>query len=197
MAGCGTMRAATARVTPGRVAQEVEAPMPSHLTTPQPRIAGRFASLPVHERFWAKVNKDGPVPEYAPHLGPCWLWTAGLYPDGYGHFWNEQGFSLAHRWLYEQERGPIPDGLESDHLCRVRSCVRLSHIELVISRANILRGESFAAHNATATHCPTGHPYDLLNTYRYPDGSRACRICRAASRRARTLRVAAARGGGP
>lgn len=38
------------------------------------------------ERFWEKVNKDGPVPAYAPELGPCWIWTAFCLWNGYGRF---------------------------------------------------------------------------------------------------------------
>lgn len=158
------MRTAAAQVTPGRSAQEVYAPMRWNLTTPQ--------------RFWSKVDKNGPVPAYAPHLGPCWLWIARLYRNGYGRFTIGGRPLLAHRWLYEQENGPIPTNLECDHLCRVRSCVRLSHIELVTRRENLLRGETVVARNTRVTHCPQGHPYDEENTYPIPSGGRGCRACR-------------------
>ena len=54
----------------------------------------------------------------------CWLWIGPLHRNGYGHLARiEHGDRLAHRVVYESERGPIPLGLTLDHLCRVRSCV--------------------------------------------------------------------------
>lgn len=129
------------------------------------------------ERFWTKVNKNGPLPDYAPHLGNCWLWTGARTVGGYGHFRDGTRDVYAHRWAYEEEHGPIPSHLQSDHLCRVHNCVRPAHMELVTSRDNTLRGESFAAKNAVKTHCPQGHPYDLFNTYCDPNGWRYCRTC--------------------
>jgi hypothetical protein len=139
-------------------------PMPSHLTTPQ--------------RFWAKVDKDGPIPEYAPHLGPCWLWTRCLV-RGHGQFTSDGHKGYAHRWAYEQEHGPIPPHLECDHLCRIRSCVRSSHIELVTNRVNVLRGVGLTAQNRRKTQCVHGHPFDEANTRHRPDGGRPGRECRA------------------
>lgn len=138
--------------------------------------------LTPHQRFWQKVDKNGPVPDYAPHLGQCWLWT-GCLVEGYGQFAvaNSQRI-YAHRWAYEQEHGPIPTGLQIDHLCRVHACVRASHMETVTGRINVLRGHGPTAHNARVTHCRQGHPYDLFNTYCYPDGRRYCRKCRVTQR---------------
>lgn len=39
----------------------------------------------IEERFWAKVDKNGPMPEGRPDLGPCWLWTAAKIHCPYGH----------------------------------------------------------------------------------------------------------------
>src|SRR5690606_14749582 len=36
----------------------------------------------VEERFWAKVDKEGPT--FADH-GNCWVWTGALRVGGYGH----------------------------------------------------------------------------------------------------------------
>ncbi len=82
------------------------------------------------ERFWAKVDRSG----------ECWLWTGNVYRDGYGQFYVERRQVRAHRWAYESEVGPIPEGLVLDHLCRVRLCVRPSHLEPVTNRENLLRG---------------------------------------------------------
>jgi hypothetical protein len=137
-----------------------------------PRPRGTIA-----ERFWPKVNKDGPVPEYASHLGPCWLWTAKLSNGGYGQF-NVGNIKLryAHCVAYELLIGPILEGLDLDHLCRVRHCVNPAHLEPVTRRENCRRGE-VGQYNVRKTHCPRGHPYDETNTYRDKNGKRYCRAC--------------------
>jgi hypothetical protein len=102
------------------------------------RIVGDDAA-----RFWVKVNKNGPVPEHRPELGPCWLWTGGTYPSGYGEFWlKSAGRPIpAHHFAYKLLVGPIPEGLEPDHLCYVRPCVRaLGHLEPVTRAENSRRG---------------------------------------------------------
>lgn len=94
---------------------------------------------PPSQRFWKHVDKDGPLPIIRPALGPCWLWTAAN-TKGYGAFNRGNGITVpAHHWAYEQLIGPIPQGLELDHLCEVHSCVRPSHLEPVTRRENNLR----------------------------------------------------------
>lgn len=95
---------------------------------------------PESERFWAKVDKDGPTPQHRPDLGPCWVWTAARQRRGYGLFAHADG-GLAHRYAYTQMVGVIPAGLELDHVCRNTSCVRPSHLEPVPHRVNVLRGK--------------------------------------------------------
>lgn len=138
-----------------------------------------MAKRTAEERFWEKVNQDGPIPNHRPELGPCWLWTGNKTRQSYGRFHVSRGKQqVAHRWCYEQTLGAVPDGLQLDHLCRVTSCVRPSHLEPVTCRENLLRGNTFQARNARKTHCPNGHPYDLLNTRWRPDGKgRECRQC--------------------
>ena len=138
------------------------------------------------ERFWAKVDKHGPVCEYAPELGACWLWKPATTPSGYGRFWSGVKNVSAHRWAYKAEYGLIPEGLEIDHLCRTRNCVRAAHLEAVTHLVNTLRGEAPSALNAVKTHCAQGHEFSLWNTYVYPDGrARLCKICRQAAQRER------------
>lgn len=103
----------------------------------------------------------------------CWLWTGALDGKGYGHL-NRGGKSLrAHRVMYEQRRGPIPDGQTIDHLCRIRSCVNPDHLEIVSMRENILRGESQSAKDARRTYCLHGHLLDGRRSNR----KRYCRTC--------------------
>lgn len=96
---------------------------------------------PVAERFWPKVNKDGPIPQHRPDLGQCWVWTKAMI-KGYGtiNLGQDHGKMLAHRWSYEDANGPIPDGLELDHLCRNPPCVNPAHLEPVTHLVNVQRG---------------------------------------------------------
>lgn len=131
----------------------------------------------LEERFWLRVNKNGPIPANRPELGPCWLWKGTITFFGYSHFWINHKEVRAHRFSYKLLIGAIPDGLHLDHLCRVRSCVNPYHLEPVTNRINILRGDAPAAINARKTHCIHGHPFDAVNTWHYK-GFRFCKTCR-------------------
>lgn len=128
--------------------------------------------MPHKTRFWAKVDKAGP--------GGCWLWTAAIDTHGYGAFRLEGRTVKAHRLAVELERGPIPDGLVIDHLCRVRHCVNPGHLEPVTNRENILRGVSPPASNARRDTCDQGHELEVSAW----TGKRACPECVKARRRA-------------
>ena len=94
-----------------------------------------------HIRFWAKVDRHGSVPAGKPELGRCWLWTGEVNNKGYGRFKRKsRGMEVAHRFSYVTAHGEVPDGLCLDHLCRVRNCVRPSHLEAVTLSVNVLRG---------------------------------------------------------
>jgi len=136
--------------------------------------------MTVEQRFWPKVDKNGPTPLHRPELGPCWLWTAGLNVHGYGRIWADGKARYAHHISWELANGqPIPDGLEHDHLCRVRRCVNVSHLDPVAHVENVRRGlGSGFQRNAAKTHCPHGHAYAGENLYVAPDGRRSCRACR-------------------
>lgn len=93
----------------------------------------------------------------------------------------------ARRLSYEIHKGPIPEGLQIDHLCRNRECCNPEHLEVVTSLENSLRGEhpTFVAHR-TAT-CLRGHPlvgHNLVDHTKHPGAKsgqyragRACRVC--------------------
>jgi len=123
-------------------------------------------------RFWNKVDKDGPVPEYRPELGRCWLWL-GATSRGYGQVRLKGESHPAHRISY----GKVPSGLTLDHLCRVRNCVNPSHLEPVTCRENILRGYSPCAKHAMKTRCSNGHEFSKENTLVLHGRHRQCRIC--------------------
>lgn len=142
------------------------------------------------ERFWEKVDKDGPIPEHAPNLGPCWQWKAAKAGGGYGNFRaglghpnaQRSGNVPAHRYSYELLVGEIPKGLYVDHLCRNRGCVNPKHMEPVTPQINTLRGSSPSAQQAKWETCIRGHALDEENTYSWAKlpRSRLCRRCRAA-----------------
>ncbi len=105
-------------------------------TDPHPR------HQPVVERFWRFIDKNGPVPAYAPRLGSCWLWTGAIMHGGYGQIRLRPGTRTmnTHRFAYELLVGPIPDGLHLDHLCRVPRCCNPLHLEPVTQAENSRRG---------------------------------------------------------
>lgn len=156
---------------------------------PEPQFWHRNHFATFEDYFWSRVNKDGPIPARCPERGPCWLWLGELIKrTGYGQVGREGRNYRAHRLSYELLIGPIPLGLELDHLCKVRHCVNPAHLEPVTGKVNKLRGDTFNARNAAKTHCPKGHPYDEKNTYMHPRGLRCCRQCANARMREKTRR---------
>lgn len=132
----------------------------------------------VKARFWRYVSPE-------PNNG-CWLWTGGL-SEGYGRFALKKGDSFfAHRLAYSWSKGPIPEVMQLDHLCRVRCCVNPDHLEPVTNQENARRGLTGAhvtARNAKITHCPQGHAYDDKNTnWKITKGGYPNRQCRACAR---------------
>jgi len=80
---------------------------------------------PPEERFWEKVDKNGPMHPYKPELGCCWIWTGATMPRGYGNFGISKGNPIyAHRYAWELANGPVPPGLFVLHGCDVPGCVR-------------------------------------------------------------------------
>jgi hypothetical protein len=130
-----------------------------------------------------RITIDHKLISPEPNSG-CWIWT-GYLNKGYGHV-VRGGYGRGpiqrwrvHRLSYETACGPIPVGLELDHLCRVRCCVNPDHLEPVTRLENIRRGEA-GSNNRSKTHCPKGHPYSEENTVLYSRG-RECRTCRSRS----------------
>lgn len=119
----------------------------------------------------------------------CWLWTAYTASNGYARISVARSKSReAHRVSYELFVGPVPEGLQLDHLCRVRHCINPDHLEPVTSRTNLLRGIGPTAQKAAQTHCTHDHEFTPDNTYyrKARPTTRACRACRReATRRTR------------
>ena len=128
----------------------------------------------------------------APDQSGCWHWVGVTNPFGYGRVRFDGKLRMAHRVSYEAYIGPIPDGLDIDHLCRNRSCVNPWHLEPVTERENTLRGISIAAVNAKKTHCDAGHAFDAENTWHFR-GGRHCRACRRIARLSYLERIRALR----
>ena len=125
-------------------------------------------------RFWSKVKV----------ANDCWLWQ-GTTPAGYGQYalWSrgsgvnrQRGTIPAHRYAYEQFIGEVPEGLELDHLCRVKNCVNPQHLEPVTHRENCLRAATVRQWPTMSTHCDKGHDRSLWIVYR-KNGHRECRLC--------------------
>jgi hypothetical protein len=123
------------------------------------------------KRFWDKVEKtDG-----------CWIWVGSVQKSGqYAVYWHNGKLQYAHRVSYESLVGPIPDGLQIDHLCRVRFCVNPAHLEPVTQQVNMARGTAgavIAQIQRSKTECAQGHPYSPENTYHRLTGGRSCKAC--------------------
>lgn len=111
----------------------------------------------------------------------CWEWLAYRNKKGYGRFKLDGKVVEAYRVVYEMAIGPVPNGLHLDHLCRNKGCVNPAHLEAVTQGENTRRGDA-SKFQSSKTHCPSGHPYDEANTYKYA-GRRHCRECARRHRR--------------
>lgn len=89
--------------------------------------------------------REGSVPAHSPDLGPCWLWTGLLTKDGYGVMSSDLATKSAHRWSYRHHVGELIEGMELDHLCRVRACVNPWHLDQVTHLENINRANAAAS----------------------------------------------------
>lgn len=149
------------------------------------------------DRFWARVNKSGPI---AVGMNtPCWLWTGGV-ECGYGRVADNGGTrkrTMAYLIAYEKCVGPFPKHpLVPTHLCNDRGCVNPDHLEFATRRELVLRGDGPTAKNALKTCCVKGHPFDEKNTYSRPSrpGNRECTACQRFDSRENKRRVRRAQG---
>lgn len=113
--------------------------------------------------------------------GGCWLWLfRPSHKYGTITFFKKRFY--IHRHTYTMANGPIPEGLEIDHLCRERRCCNPEHLQAVTGSTNNSRSESLSARNARKTHCKRGHELSGSNLY-VRRGNRGCRTCINAAKR--------------
>ena len=130
--------------------------------------------LTAEDRFWLKTIQ-GTVDD-------CWVWDGAMSGE-YGKLFIKRDATgrtiteYAHRFSWRLENGPIPRGMEIDHLCDNGCCVNPNHLECVTPDENKRR------QGARQTQCVHGHPYTIENTYVDKRGNRRCRAC-AVERRA-------------
>lgn len=120
-------------------------------------------------RFWPRIARQ---------LDGCWIWH-GLRtksPRRYGSLRILGHEHKVHRVAYTLLVGPIPEGMELDHLCRVKLCVNPTHLEPVTHWENGLRSDGLIARRARQITCIHGHPFDGHNGWQ-----RTCSICRRAT----------------
>jgi hypothetical protein len=156
-------------------------------------MAGR-KPIPEEERFWEKVDKSGPNPNYP----DCWEWTAHKVKK-YGHFVCKQdGVNKklgAHVYSWQKANGKrVPKGLEVCHTCNNPPCVRPDHLEAE-TRSHNQRYSVTNGNNTQRkkTHCPYGHPYDEANTIKKISkhtglDTRDCRTCQKRWKKERVAR---------
>jgi hypothetical protein len=103
------------------------------------------------------------IPE--PNTG-CFLWLGYTNAAGYGYVRRGQRRLAAHRVYYEQIKGPIPAGMQLDHLCNNTHCVNPDHLQPVLPIDN---------HDQRRKFCKRGHILtpDNITGKRY----KRCRIC--------------------
>jgi len=142
--------------------------------TCSPTCRKKRSEILLWDRFWAHVKQEG----------GCWIWQGKISHRGYALVSAKRQWKLAHVLLHTKLYGPLPSGLERDHLCKRTACIHPGHLEAVTRLENIRR-----ASKAQQTHCKHGHPFDEHNTYRTKDGRRLCKQCSRIRQRQNHVKV--------
>lgn len=108
----------------------------------------------------------------------CWNWTGALSAGKYGSIYYEGRMQKAHRVMWILTNGPVPTGLDLDHLCRNMKCINPAHLEPVTRAENLRRSPIMTNQNEGKTHCIRGHEFTPENTRFKPgSGHRVCKTC--------------------
>jgi hypothetical protein len=135
----------------------------------------------------SRWNPQAPIDRLMAMVSPepmsgCWLWIGSCLPNGYSHMGIQvdgvKKTVYGHRLAYELLKGRIPEGLDLDHLCRVRCCVNPDHLEPVTRKVNLNRGVGFG----TTNFCIRGHELTPENTYLHKRKNYVARECRSCIR---------------
>lgn len=142
---------------------------PAHLEPVTPRTNAERCLYPDGR----PVRTSPPPTVRTVNTDDCILWQGALDGRGYGATWDGRRVVGAHRLAYEQANGPIPTGLEIDHLCRTARCINPDHLEPVTQQENKRRAQWRAT-------CKRGHPLTPENcNWSKATGKRTCRTCKA------------------
>jgi len=108
-------------------------------------------------------------------FGPCIEYSGGrFFSNGYIRLASTG--RRTHRVAWELCRGPIPEGMQLDHLCRNRRCMNPNHLEPVTQAENIKRSLAARGFCVLENHCGHGHEFTAENTYMCR-GIRYCKKC--------------------
>lgn len=93
------------------------------------KCEGDSRYIPPEKRLRYTIDENG-----------CWLWSGCVDVGGYAVFSVRRKTKKVHIFTYTQKNGPVPVGLQLDHLCRVRRCINPDHLEVVTNAVNSARG---------------------------------------------------------
>lgn len=113
-----------------------------------------------------RTYQDSPEEAFDAYTEPlAWddhlVWTGGRGQSGHGRIWVKGRHEEAHRYAWEREHGPIPDGMLVDHACHEPSCVNVAHLRLATPAGN---AHSRAGANRNST-------LGVRNVYPTPQGT--------------------------
>jgi hypothetical protein len=141
-------------------------------------VRGQYKTF--EEKVMAKVSIQS-----AGYKTDCWIWQGRINAFGYGSIsptkYSKSKTTVAHRHVYEEKIGKVPEGKDLDHLCRNRSCVNPEHLEPVSRLENILRGELVAL-RVNPDFCKNGHPWVPENRIKSKGNATTCRLCNIAAK---------------